>query len=299
MSHHGHSHGDNGECQQVRRRRGPPPNPDKDKEFATEAFRRLDDVQRNIAKPEPSPRCEFWLVLSDPCGLVCAILTHFVIQFVNYVTVFKVILPWLMTKESYRIAFFHICVFETFIFFMTWSHFKCMLSDPGTLTHLWGTKSMEKIKVHMESYLLSRADGTHGMVSRPWCAKCDNYKPAHTHHCSYCGTCIEGFDHHCPWMNNCVGKRNHKFFMLFLLYVGSGSAYAIVLTVYRMWSCMKVSPMMARHMAVSWWYFMVVCFMVVFFMFVFFVATECDSLNRTWISSLLFHCSAAWMYPPL
>jgi hypothetical protein len=167
------------------------------------------------------------------------------------------------------------------------------------LTHLWGTKSMEKIKVHMESYLLSRADGTHGMVSRPWCAKCDNYKPAHTHHCSYCGTCIEGFDHHCPWMNNCVGKRNHKFFMLFLLYVGSGSAYAIVLTVYRMWSCMKVSPMMARHMDVSWWYFMVVFFMVVFFMFVFFVATECDSLNRTWISSLLFHCSAAWMYPPL
>ena len=257
---HGHAHGGEpcdgnhgnggGGIRHRGTRQAPLPDPEKDKAFAAEAFKRMADIDRNLAKKQPNPRHEFWFVLSDPCGLVCAIITHFVVQFVNYVTVVKVIAPWLLTKDKYRWAFAHIFFFETIIVFIVLSHLKCMLSDPGSLTHLWNAKKMEKIKTHMEQYLVSRASGS-TRVSRPWCAKCDNYKPVHTHHCSYCGTCVEGFDHHCPWMNNCVGKRNHKFFMLFLLYVGSGSGYAIVMTVYRMWSCMKVTPVMARAMDVS------------------------------------------------
>lgn len=51
-----------------------------------------------------------------------------------------------------------------------------------------------------------------------FCSTCKIIKPPRSFHCSDCGVCIEIHDHHCPWMGTCIGKRNTRYFVLFLFY---------------------------------------------------------------------------------
>ncbi|EDV20046.1 expressed hypothetical protein [Trichoplax adhaerens] len=50
-------------------------------------------------------------------------------------------------------------------------------------------------------------------------------KPPRTHHCRICRRCIMKMDHHCPWVNNCVGRNNHRYFILFCVYMFLGTLY--------------------------------------------------------------------------
>lgn len=50
------------------------------------------------------------------------------------------------------------------------------------------------------------------------CTTCNIMRPPGASHCGTCNNCVLNFDHHCGFLGNCVGKRNHKYFYLFILF---------------------------------------------------------------------------------
>jgi len=63
------------------------------------------------------------------------------------------------------------------------------------------------------------------------CRTCGIVKPPRSFHCSICKTCIEVHDHHCPWVGTCVGKRNHKYFLMFAFFTTLHALLTILLDI--------------------------------------------------------------------
>mmetsp|Transcript_18455 Transcript_18455/g.58261 ORF Transcript_18455/g.58261 Transcript_18455/m.58261 type:complete len:402 (+) Transcript_18455:52-1257(+) len=155
-----------------------------------------------------------WCLNDDPCGIICACMTHGLIVFANFAMVYGVLLPWLGWTAP---AALHYAAFATISLLAELSHLRAMTTNPGAVP-----------------LGCPPPPGTDESKSRvPVCHRCEGYKPPRAHHCSQCNRCILKMDHHCPWVNNCVGQNNQKHFVLFLSYTLTLSAYALTLLAIR------------------------------------------------------------------
>ncbi|KAJ4425268.1 palmitoyltransferase for Vac8p [Gnomoniopsis sp. IMI 355080] len=106
---------------------------------------------------------------------------------------------------------------------LNWCYTTAVFTAPGSTTNDSGYSTLP-------THEASRAASTLTVKSNGemrFCKKCQARKPDRAHHCSTCRRCVLKMDHHCPWLATCVGLRNHKAFLLFLIYV----------SIFSMWSC--------------------------------------------------------------
>ena len=83
-------------------------------------------------------------------------------------------------------------------------------SDPGIILRYSGeTEERKEIILNQMGHLRRYR----------FCTTCSIIRPSRSTHCGDCNNCVERFDHHCPWIGNCAGKRNYKYFYIFLIWL--------------------------------------------------------------------------------
>lgn len=125
---------------------------------------------------------------------------------------------------------FNTIAFNILVFLLIMSHFKAVVSDPGTVplpqtridfSDIHSTEpGMYALHIIILTIIMTTSCLKACEVDWTICTRCETYRPPRAHHCRICKRCIRRMDHHCPWINNCVGERNQKYFLQFLIYVG-------------------------------------------------------------------------------
>mmetsp|Transcript_11804 Transcript_11804/g.8602 ORF Transcript_11804/g.8602 Transcript_11804/m.8602 type:complete len:225 (+) Transcript_11804:286-960(+) len=103
------------------------------------------------------------------------------------------------------------------------------ITDPGTVPSRAFLKqtqgrNIDSIQSEHKNWMINLRGY---MVKLKYCDTCELVRPPRSIHCDDCGACILVLDHHCPWVGSCVGKRNYRFFLLFVNSTGLLLAFYI------------------------------------------------------------------------
>ena len=97
-------------------------------------------------------------------------------------------------------------------------------NDPGIIRRF---KSEENLSIaRKDTYIFQL-----GYIRKyKFCSTCSIIRPTRSSHCSDCNNCVEKFDHHCPWIGNCTGKRNYKYFFIFLILINIILIFLVIIS---------------------------------------------------------------------
>lgn len=117
-------------------------------------------------------------------------------------------LPYIEGRNT-KIACSFFMILFTVLFF--WSYFSSVCSDPGFLPYNWALT--QKYWYTWEEQLtgLAQTQEQYDFVK-------DHPRPPHVSFSRTYGRFVIRGDHICDWISNWVGKRNHKQFILMLVY---------------------------------------------------------------------------------
>ncbi|KAL2133107.1 hypothetical protein VTI74DRAFT_2909 [Chaetomium olivicolor] len=146
----------------------------------------------------------------------CAAAKYFPLAFVYGLTTWAVFVmvsvcstPSNVSWLSKTSAFFGVALYVL----LNWCYTTAVFTPPGSTTNDNGYSTLPTHAVPMATSFTVKSNG-----ELRFCKKCQARKPDRAHHCSTCRRCVLKMDHHCPWLATCVGLRNHKAFLLFLIY---------------------------------------------------------------------------------
>ena len=157
-----------------------------------------------------------WFVRSDPCGLVCGLVTYVIILFAWCVQFFLVMGPWCGYFS------WHMTLYTFLSLLGMLSHIRAQFSDPGAVPIDIAMMEQEEIAdselvVQLRQHLPTMGEQEKPLMikERRECHKCRSWKPLDAHHCSTCKRCIMKLDHRmfvflllkhldCVWANNCM-----------------------------------------------------------------------------------------------
>ncbi|KAI0883301.1 palmitoyltransferase PFA3 [Annulohypoxylon maeteangense] len=112
---------------------------------------------------------------------------------------------WIGTKSSIGGVFLYLM--------LNWCYTTAVFTNPGSTTNSTGYSTLPTNNPPQATSFTVKSNG-----EMRFCKKCQARKPDRAHHCSTCRRCVLKMDHHCPWLATCIGLRNHKAFLLFLIY---------------------------------------------------------------------------------